>query len=399
MRPFEGVRVIDLTHVFAGPFCTFQLAALGADVIKIEPPGEPDMTRDEGVVPGLNADRYGTNFLSQNAGKRAITLDLQTGQGKAVMRRLVAEADVLVQNYAGDALEKLGFGYDAVAAINPALIYCSLTGFGRSGPKADHPAYDVVIQAFSGLMSANGTAESGPLRVGPAMVDYGTGAHAALAVSSALYQRQRTGKGQKIDVAMLDAALMLMTSSVADTISGGTPPGPNQNRHLERAGYRTFETKDGLLMVGAFTNRQLSRLFRAIGESRRADEVLGASRDETRRARDRDAETIEGRLAARTADEWEALLNEQRVPAARVRTLDEALGDEQVRARRVLQDCDRADAMGGPDKLPIAAFAFAHGSPAVDRPPPRMGEHTDEVLGELGYSDDEVAELRRTGAV
>ena len=193
MQPFEGIRVIDMTHVFAGPFCTYQLAVLGADVIKVEPPGDPDMTREEGVVPELNARGMGTAYLAQNGGKRAIAVDIKTAEGIEILKKLAASADVLVENYKGGTLEALGLGYDALAAINPQLIYCSMTGFGRTGPKGSDRGYDVVIQAFSGVMAANGEANAPPVRVGPPMVDYGTGAQAALAVSSALFQRSRGG--------------------------------------------------------------------------------------------------------------------------------------------------------------------------------------------------------------
>jgi crotonobetainyl-CoA:carnitine CoA-transferase CaiB-like acyl-CoA transferase len=399
MRPFEGVRVLDLTHVFAGPFCTYQLATLGADVIKIEPPETPDMTRDQGVVDDLNDALYGTHYQSQNAGKRAITLNLKSNPGQKVMHRLIEGADVLVQNYAGDALENMGFGYQAAAAINPKLIYCTLTGFGRTGPKANHPAYDVVIQAYSGLMSANGTPESGPVRVGPAVVDYGTGAQAALAISAALYQRQHTGKGQQIDVAMLDAALMLMTSSTTDTVASGAAPQPHGNIHPYLAGYRSYETASSPLMIGAHTTRQLSRLLAAIGESGRAGEVMRTPRREIYKARDRDAEIIARRLATRPAEEWEAILNDAHVPAARVRTLAEALAEEQVRSRAVLQGNRAAAHPGSPAHLPVAAFSYAHGSPSLDRPPPVLGEHTAEVLAEIGFTDDEITGLRQADAV
>ncbi len=399
MKPLEGIRVLDLTHVLAGPFCTYQLAVLGADVIKIEPPGNPDMTREEGVVPQLNDAGYGTYFQAQNAGKRAINLNLNDEAGRQILRRLIETADVLVQNYAGDALEGLGFGYDAVAAVKPDLIYCTLTGFGRTGPKANHPAYDVVIQAFSGLMSANGTPDTGPVRVGPPMVDYGTGAQAALAISAALLQRQKTGKGQRIDVSMLDAALMLMSAHVTDTLTTGSPPQPHGNNHPQYAGYRTFETADGLLMIGAWTNRQLSRLLQALGETERAQQVLQASRSSIGDMAAGDANLISHHLKARGAEQWETLLNEARVPAARVRTLDEALDHEQVRSRRVVQPAGEDQADQGPPAFPVAAFSYDHGSPDLQRPPPHVGEHTEEVLAELGFDHSEVDTLRRSGIV
>ncbi len=399
MKPFEGIRVLDMTHVLAGPFCTYQLAVLGADVIKIEPTDNPDMTREEGVIPALNDAAYGTYFQAQNAGKRAITLNLKAEAGRDILRQLIKSADVLVQNYAGDALEELGFGYDAVSALQPQLIYCSMTGFGRTGPKANHPAYDVVVQAFSGLMSANGNAETGPLRVGPPMVDYGTGAQAALAISAALLQREKTGKGQRIDVSMLDAALMLMSANVTDTLVTGKPPQPHGNNHPRYAGYRTFETADGLLMVGAWTNRQLARLFEAVGEPERALEIAHIPRAQVGDMAASDAGIIAGHMKTRSAEHWETLLNDARVPASRVRTLDEALEHEQVKSRSIVQQTGFAPTDGGPSRFPVAAFSYDHGTPDLQRPPPRFGEHTGEILTELGYNSCKIASLRAAGVL
>ena len=399
MRPFEGIRVLDLTHVLAGPFCTYQLATLGADVIKIEGPHRPDMTREETVVPGLDDELYGTYFLAQNSGKRGITLDLRTRSGGEVLNRLIKTADVLVQNFAGNALENLGFGYAAASKLNPRLIYCSMTGFGRTGPKANHPAYDVVIQAYSGLMASNGSKGGQPTRVGPPMVDYGTGAQAALAISSALFQREKTGKGQRIDVSMLDAALMLMSSHVTDTLATGRAPGPHGNVHPKNAGYRTYETRDGTVMIGAWTNRQLSRLLNALGETKRAGEVLQTSRKDIGKTIDADTELIAKHIRQKTADEWEMILNEAHVPASRVRTIDEAVASEQVAARGVLQPLGQRDLEGVPEQLPVSAFIYEHGTPGIDRPPPTLGEHTDEILAELEFSPAEIAAMRESGVV
>lgn len=393
MRPFDGIRVLDLTHVLAGPFCTHQLAMLGADVIKIEAPDRPDMTREEGVLPEMNAALYGTYFQAQAAGKRSITLDLANPEGAGVMRQLIASADVLVQNYAGDALARLGFGPEESHAINPRLIYCQMTGYGRTGPKAGHPAYDVVIQAFSGIMAANGGPGAEPVRVGPPMVDYGTGAQAALAISAALYQRDRTGRGQVIDVAMADAAFLLMSAFVTDAIQTGEPPHPHGNLHPAYAGYATYDTADGVLMIGAWTNEQLARLFETLGEDRLAAEVRATPRAEIVARRDADRAVIAQHMLRASAAEWEERLNRAHVPAARVRSVAEALNEPQVAARRAIQPSGTKDG-DGPSRLPVAAYTYAHGGPGIDRPPPRLGEHTEAVLSELGYDAAKIAALR-----
>jgi len=337
LKPFDGIRVVDFTHVLAGPSATYQLAVMGADVIKIEPLHEPDMYREIGNSAELAKEGRGTEFLSQNGNKRSLSLDLSAPDGVAVARRLIETADVMVENYRFGVMERHGLGYDAVSALNPRIIYCSLTGFGHTGPKARHPAYDVVIQAYSGLMAANGTPDSSPVRVGPAVLDYGTGAHAALAISSALFQRSRTGLGQCIDVAMADAAMMLMSNLVVTTQSIGQTPPPPGNQHPSRAAYSAYPTADGMLMVGAYTLKQLQRLLRAINRDDLAEEVANATAKEIGERRDEFAELLTDILATQTADEWEALFNDAGVPAARVRRIDETLQHPQIQSRQVLQ--------------------------------------------------------------
>ena len=398
MKPFDGIRVLDLTHVLAGPFSTYQLACMGADVIKIESPSNPDMTRAEGVNPDHNKALYGSYFQSQNAGKRAVTINLKTKAGCEVLWRLIDDADVLVQNYAGDSLEQLGFGYQSVSAANPEIIYCSISGFGTTGPKADHPAYDVVIQAFSGIMAANGEADSNPVRIGPPMVDYGTGSQAAFAISAALFQRQQTGRGQFIDVAMLDAALMLMSATVVGTIMTSDSPKPHGNEHPTYVGYATYDTADGQIMLGAWTNKQLSSLFNVLGEHDRARDILAADRSGLEANFLKDQKKIKQKLKEKTADEWEHTFNRAHVPAARVRELNETIKEEQLRFRGVLKPVENNE-VTDPALFPVTAFTYAHGTPGIDSPPPKLGQHTQSVLREAGYSDDEIKQLSNDGVV
>ena len=214
MRPFEGIRIIDITHVLAGPFAAYQLALLGADVIKVEPPDDPDQSRDSGPDLALNRANMGSYFLTQGSNKRAITLDLKQKAGQEVLKKLVAGADVLVENFRPGAFEALGLGWEALSAINPRLIYCSMSAFGQEGPRGVQTAYDHVIQATSGIMAATGTPEVNPMKFGAPAIDYATGTMGAFALSAALFQRERTGRGQRIDLAMLDVALLMQASHV-----------------------------------------------------------------------------------------------------------------------------------------------------------------------------------------
>jgi crotonobetainyl-CoA:carnitine CoA-transferase CaiB-like acyl-CoA transferase len=388
MRPFEGIRVLDLTHVFAGPFSTYQLAVLGADVIKIEPVDNPDMMRIAGAVPGLNEEEYGLGFQAQSCGKRSIALNLRDPDGRALFHDLVETADVVVQNYTTSCLVDLGLDYETLKARNPKLIYCSINGFGRTGPKANDPAYDVVIQAFAGVMASNGELNSKPVRIGPPVIDYGTGAQAAFAISAALFGRERTGVGRSIDVAMSDAALMLMTMNVVTAAGSGTAPLAFGNHDPVNAAYSAYETADGMVMLGAYTKKQYSDLMRAVGHASVAEEAIAGTQADLANRRDQDAALLSKTLMAKTADEWEEHLNAVHVPAARVRTLDESLRHPQFQSRAVLQDVD-----GLKGARPVAAFMFDHGGPKIDGPPPRFAADTRTVLHELGVRDDRITEL------
>jgi len=393
-RPFEGIRVIDATHVLAGPFAAYQLALFGADVIKVEDPNDPDQSRTSGADRALSRDGMGTYYLTQGSNKRSIALDLKQEGGREVFRRLIASADVLVENYRPGAFDALGLSYAALSAIQPRLIYCSVSAFGHGGPRGRETAYDFVIQAATGLMAMTGTRDVNPIKLGTPAVDYATGTMAAFALASALFQRERTGKGQRIDLAMYDVALMLAASHVTSFLRTGAPPQPNGNNHAHATNC-CFETKDGLVMLGASNLRQQRRLWKLLGRP----EMAKDNNDQRHDDRAREMATLAELMRTRTADEWEVFLQRNGVPASRVRALPEALADPQLATRGFLHTHGDAPGVPGEFTVPVAAFRLAHGGAQVTAPPPRMGADTGAVLAELGYDEAAIAKLRKTAVI
>jgi crotonobetainyl-CoA:carnitine CoA-transferase CaiB-like acyl-CoA transferase len=391
MRPFEGIRIVDATHVLAGPFAAYQLALLGAEVIKVEHPEEPDQSRDSGPDLDLNDAGMGSYFLTQASNKRSLTLDLKQETGREVMRRLVARADVLVENYRPGAFAALGFTWEALQALNPRLIFCSISAFGQDGPRGGQTAYDHVIQATSGIMAATGTPEVNPVKFGAPAIDYATGTMGAFALSAALFQRERTGRGQRIDLAMLDVALMMQASHVTAQQRTGKDARPRGNDH-EHATNSAYAARDGaLVMLGASNLRQQRRLWAALGR----EDMAKRTNRERHADRAREAALLREMMATRTADEWETFLQSRHVPAARVRVLSEALADPQVVGRGLVHRfADGAPGVPGAFGVPTAAFRLAEGGARVDGPPPPLGADTDAVLAELGYDAAAIAALR-----
>ncbi len=381
MQPFEGIRVIDVTHVLAGPFAAYQLAVLGADVIKVEHPDDPDQSRGAGTDKELNRRNMGTAFLTQASNKRSITLDLKQEKDRDILKKLVATADVFIENYRPGAFEALGLGYDALAAINPRLIYASFSAFGQQGPRSSQTAYDHVIQATSGIMAMTGTPEVNPIKFGSPAVDYATGMTGAFALSAALFQRERTGKGQRIDMAMLDVAMILMSSHLTGYLRNGVHPKPSGNQH-PHATNSAYQAKDGIVMVGASNLRQQRRLWTLLERP----DMIKKTNEERDADREREAATLREIMRTRTADEWEVFLQANHVPAARVRTMGEAVADPQLGSRGIIHRHAAGNGVDGAFGVPLAAFTFAHGGPRIDASPPILGQHNSEILKELGVS-------------
>ncbi|HUL87752.1 MAG TPA: CoA transferase [Pseudolabrys sp.] len=383
MRPFEGIRVIDATHVLAGPFATYQLAVLGADVIKVEHPDDPDQSRVSGTDKELNRRNMGTAFLTQASNKRSLTLDLKQEKDREILKKLVGTADVFVENYRPGAFETLGLDYEALAAINPRLIYASFSAFGQKGLRGGQTAYDHVIQATSGIMAMTGTPEVNPVKFGSPAVDYATGMTGAFALSAALLQRERTGKGQYIDMAMLDVALILMSSHLTGYLRNRAHPKPNGNRN-PHATNSAYQAKDGLVMLGASNLRQQRRLWTLLERP----DMIKKNNEEREADREREAAVLSEIMRTRTAHEWEVFLQAHHVPAARVRTMAEAVADPQLQSRGIIHRHAAGNGVDGAFGVPLAAFTFAHDGPRIDTPPPELGQHNAEIFRELEVRGD-----------
>jgi crotonobetainyl-CoA:carnitine CoA-transferase CaiB-like acyl-CoA transferase len=393
-QPFTGVRVLDFTQVFAGPFGSYQLALFGADVVKIERPGGDDMRY--GPPNKEWSDRgLGTGWMAINSNKRNIALDLTKPEAIAIVKRLADTADVVIENFRPGVMDKLGIGYEALSKVNPRIIYAAVSGFGQNGPERTTGAYDGKIQAMSGLMSITGSAESGPTRAGFAVCDAIGGMSLAFGVASALFQRTHTGKGQLVDVAMLDSALTFMSSFVVDHTVGGHIQGPAGNRAQSRLPTADlFKVKDGHLLLAVNNDKQFIELAKAIGhpdlpgDPRFVDWPARIANEVALRA------IIEEVFASADAATWDARLTAANVPCSRIWSIADVVKHPQLKERSVLQ---KIDSPHGEVELVASGIRLAHGGAEIKQFPVMPGADTDAVLGAAGYSAEEIAAFKAAG--
>jgi formyl-CoA transferase len=374
--PLEGVRVLDLSRVLAGPYCTMMLGDLGADVVKVEPP-EGDDTRRWGPPYHGGESAY---YLCCNRNKRSVVLDLSTGEGRDAARRLALRSHVLVENFKPGTTARWGLDYDSLAVENPALVYCSISGFGRTGPLADLPGYDYVMQAMGGVMSITGEPDGAPMKVGVAIVDITAGMLACSAVLAALRVSEATGRGQLIDMSLFDAHLSWLANVGSNYLVTGETPGRYGNGHPNIVPYQAFRASDGWLVLAVGNDRQWQRFCRAVERADLADDPRFATNDLRVTNRAALVPLLEEMFAGRTVGEWVALLREHDVPAGPINTVDRALESEQARARGMVRTVEHP---GGPLQLVASPLGLTATPPLIRRRPPLLGEHTDEVLREV----------------
>jgi len=396
--PLEGIRVLDLTNVLAGPFCCHQLAHMGADVIKVEACGTGDLARQLGADVELNRAYMGVSFLAQNPGKRSITLNLKSDAGKEIFRRLVRTAQVVVENFRPGVMDRLGVGFEALRAENRSLIYCAISGFGQDGPLRDLPAYDQIIQGMSGVMSITGTPESAPLRVGYPVSDTIGGITAAFAVAAALAEHDRN-EPVFIDVSMLEASIATMGWAVSNYLVADREPQPMGNENVTASPSGTFRTLDGLINIAANKQEQFEAVCRVTNQPELMADPRFAERHSRLRYRAELKEQLEVTLRTRTTQEWWERLNDAGVPAGPVYTVPQALRHPQIANRGLLATFKDVSGVSRDVRIVRTGFKLNGEAPSVATPPPRLGEHTDALLQELGYDVPAIQSFRQQKVV
>ncbi len=404
----DGIKVLDLSRVLAGPWCTQILADLGADVVKIERPGVGDDTRSWG--PPFLKDAHGrdtdqaTYFTACNRNKRSVTIDMATAEGQALLKQMAAQSDIVVENFKTGGLKQYGLDHESLRATNPRLVYCSVTGFGHDGPHASRAGYDLMIQATSGMMSITGRPDDvpggGPLRVGVALTDLFTGVYASTAILAALEVRHRTGLGQHIDMALLDVGMAILANQASAFLNTGVAPQRQGNSHPSLAPYQDFHTKDGAMLLAIGNNGQFARFCEAAGHADWASDPRFATNSLRVRHREVLIPQMEAVTRTRSTAEWIALLEDKAVPCGPINDIAQAFDDEQVKARGLAVSMPRRAGDGIESIVGVASPLRLKDTPPVLRhAPPALGQHTDEVLAEFGIDETQRAALRDAGVL
>ncbi|EAX48131.1 Formyl-CoA transferase [Thermosinus carboxydivorans Nor1] len=389
MKPLQGVVVLDLTRVLAGPYAAMMMADFGANVIKIEPPGVGDDSRAFGPFVGKES----AYFMSLNRNKRSMTLNLKHPEARELFKEMVKKADVVLENYRPGTMEKFGLGYEELKKINPKIIYAACSGFGHTGPYMDKPAYDVIVQAMGGIMSITGQENGEPTRVGASIGDITAGLFTMIGVMMALYHRSITGEGQKVDVGMLDCQVAILENAIARYLTSGVVPKPLGNRHPSITPFEAFTAKDGYVIVGAGNDRLWEKLCNLIGRPDLvADERFVTNAKRTQNVKELKV-ILDEVFSAKTVDEWLKELEEAGIPCGPINTIDRVINDPQVQARNMIVETDHP--VAGKVKMAGVPIKMSATPGAVERPAPLLGQHTEEILMEmLGLSAEEVAALR-----
>lgn len=389
----ENIKVVDLTRTLAGPFCTMILGDMGADVVKIEEPERGDETRS--WTPFWNGES--TQFLSFNRNKRSLSVNLKEEEGLELVLSLAADADVMIESFRAGALERMGLGYEAVKAVNPDIIYCSISGYGRSGPMADKPGYDLIIQAYSGLMHLTGEPDGSPLRVGFSLVDLFTGMMAYGSIVTALYNRDKTGEGQWIEAALLDGQVATMSYHATGYMGTGVEPHRLGSGHPSLVPYQSFPASDGFFILGCANDGLWGRLCQAMERPDLLEDPRFKTNTDRVAHRPECIETLSKVFSSKTVAEWVDIISDAGVPCGPINRVSDVVKDPQVLAREMIADLPHPNV---PDlKVPSSPMKLTETPATLRMAPPLLGQHNAQILGELGYTADQVKKLQEKGVI